>query len=165
MAFHGPYIPSSCNLYACPNFELSNAVPLIAKLLLQSESWGCVQNHLLSGNPLPYLTPVSSCIKSRDELDWTGPAEAKFCRSGCLQWRGWGVSQSFRASRKHSFFTSEFNPLQTHTSEMLMMVEAVETHVGNHAGLSRMSLDHMPVKFNKPAGGCSGRNATVFDCY
>jgi len=49
--------------YAYPNFKLSNAVLLLAKLLLESESWGCVWK-------LPYLTPVGRCIKSRCKLDW-----------------------------------------------------------------------------------------------
>jgi len=29
--------------YAYPNFKLSNAILLLAKLLLESESWGCVE--------------------------------------------------------------------------------------------------------------------------
>ena len=48
-----------------PTFKLCNAVLLLAKLLLESESLGRVRK-----SPL-YLTLVGSCIKLRCELDWT----------------------------------------------------------------------------------------------
>ena len=40
-------------IYAYPTFELSNAVLLLAKLLLESKTGAMSANPLLSGNPLP----------------------------------------------------------------------------------------------------------------
>ena len=53
--------------YAYTSFELSHALLLVAKLLLESESWGEV----------PYYPEISSAVGScidielRRELDWT----------------------------------------------------------------------------------------------
>ena len=42
--------------HAHPTFELSDAVPLLAKTAAREQSWSHEKNPLLSGNPLPYLT-------------------------------------------------------------------------------------------------------------
>jgi len=57
--------------YAYPTFKLSNAVLLLATLLLESESWDHVQKFppVRKSPPLPY--PSGSCIKSRHALHWT----------------------------------------------------------------------------------------------
>ena len=46
------------SVHAYPTFELSDAVPLLAKTAAKERKLGLVSgNPLLSGNPLPYLTP------------------------------------------------------------------------------------------------------------
>ena len=44
--------------HAHPTFELSDAVPLLAKTAAREQKLESRKNPLLSGNPLPYLTGV-----------------------------------------------------------------------------------------------------------
>ena len=49
--------------HAYPTFELSDAVPLLAKTVAKERTAGAVSgNPLLSGYPLPYLSPALSGI-------------------------------------------------------------------------------------------------------
>ena len=57
------------NTYAYPTFELSNAVLLLPKLLLESESWGCVSNPLRFVISFLYLSWQLHQIKAWVRMD------------------------------------------------------------------------------------------------
>jgi len=78
--------------YAYSIFQLSNAVLLSAKLLLESESLGFLEILYHPESP-PLPCPIGSCIKSKLELDWIRKSYRTHTMSG-LRHEPWTCDHS-----------------------------------------------------------------------